>query len=80
MLKSSNLPYTYTFSSPVEMTGLADDEYYTVYIYWNDKTSGDGTQILKQKMYTAAIELYEDYYPLESDANTTQIRVLMDYK
>lgn len=81
MLTSNKLPYTYTFSSPIEMTGLDGDEYYTVYVYWNDKTSGDGTQILKQKMYTWAIELlYDDYYYLSSDANTTQIKVLMSYK
>ncbi len=80
MLTASKLPYTYPFSSPIEMTGLDGDEYYTVYVYWNDKTSGDGTQILKQKMYTMAINLYEDYYYLASDANTTQIRILMSYK
>ena len=80
MLKASNLPYTYTFSSPIEMTGLDGDEYYTVYVYWNDKTSGDGTQILKQKMYTMAINLYEDYYYIANDPNTTQIRILMSYK
>ena len=62
------------------MTGLDGDEYYTVYIYWNDKTSGDGTQILKQKMYTMFINLYEDDYYLANDPNTTQIRILMSYK
>lgn len=80
MLTSSNLPYTYTFSSPVEMTGLDGDKYYTVYVYYNDQSNGDGTQILKQEMYTSVIELYEDYYYLASDANTTQIKILMSYK
>lgn len=81
MLRASALPYTDLFDSPVEMTGLDGDEYYTIYIYWNDKTSGNGTQILKQKLYTMEINLlYADYYHLASDANTTQIRILMSYK
>lgn len=80
MLTENNLPYTYTFSSPVELTGLEGDDYYTVYVYWNDKTSGDGTQILKQSMYKAIIELYWSEYTLHNDACTTWIDVLMSYK
>lgn len=80
MLSESNLPYTYSFKSPVEMTGLSGDTYYTVYIYWNTKTSGDGTQILKQKMYTSSIQTYPEYIDIFNDNVDTWIKVLFKYE
>ena len=80
MLTDNNLPYEYIFSSPIEMTGLNGDNYYTVYVYWNNSTSGDGTQILKQKMYTESIKLYLDELVLQSDNWDTTISVLFEYK
>lgn len=80
MLTQSNLPYLYPFNTPVEMTGLSGDDYYTVYVYWNNTTSGDGTQILKQKMYTSWINEYPDYIDLISDNADTWIKVLFSYQ
>ncbi len=80
MLSESNLPYTYTFNTPVEMTGLSGDTYYTIYVYWNTKTNGDGTQILKQKMYTEDIKTYPEELGLVSDNWSTFISVLFEYK
>lgn len=80
MLNTNNLPYTYTFATPKEMTGLSEDEYYTVYVYWSNTSNGDGTQILKQKMYTSWIQLYPDYELLISDNNDTMIKVNFSYK
>ena len=80
MLTDSNLPYSYIFSSPVEMTGLEEDTYYTVYVYWNNSTSGDGTQILKQKMYTSQIQQYPEYIDIFNDNVDTWIKVLFKYQ
>lgn len=80
MLSDSNLPYSYIFANPVEMTGLSGDNYYTIYIYWSNSTSGDGTQILKQKLYKESIMLYLDEYALQNDAWDTEIAVLFEYK
>ena len=80
MLTDSNLPYSYIFPSPVEMTGLSGDNYYTVYVYWNNTTSGDGTQILKQKMYKESIMLYLDEIGIQTDNRDTNISVLFEYK
>ena len=80
MLSENNLPYTYHFSSPIEMTGLSGDTYYTVYVYWNNKTSGDGTQILKQKLYTEVILTYPEELGLVNDNWDTVIYILFDYQ
>ena len=80
MLTDNNLPYEYIFSSPIEMTGLSGDNYYTVYVYWNNTSSGDGTQILKQKLYTESIKLYLDELVLQSDNWDTMISILFEYK
>jgi hypothetical protein len=80
MLTDSNLPYSYIFSSPVEMTGLNEDTYYTVCVYWNNSTSGDGTQILKQKMYTSQIQKYPEYIDIFNDNVDTWIKVLFKYQ
>ena len=80
MLTQSNLPYPYPFNTPVEMTGLNGDNYYTVYVYWSNTTSGDGTQILKQKMYTSLITEYPDYIDLINDNSDTWIKVLFAYE
>ena len=80
LLNDSKLPYQYIFSSPVELTGLDGDNYYTVYVYWNNTTSGNGTQILKQKMYTSEIKEYPGYIWLINDNISTSIKVLLEYK
>ena len=80
LLDNKSLPYSFNFSSPILMDGLEDDEYYTVYIYWNTKTNGDGTQILKQKIYTSSIYKYPSEIILTSDNKDTQVAVMFSYK
>ena len=80
LLNNKSLPYKYMFTSPVEMDGLNEDNYYTVYVYWNTKTNGDGTQILKQKMSTSTIQKYPSSITLTNDNKDTQISVLFSYK
>lgn len=80
LLNTNSLPYSFIFATPVEMSGLNEDNYYTVYIYWNTKTNGDGTQILRQKMSTSSITQYPSEITLTSDNRDTQLSVLFDYK
>ena len=80
LLSNSNLPYDYIFTSSVLMSGLDEDNYYTIFVYWNTKTNGDGTQILKQKMSTSSIKQYPEQIVLTSDNKDTQVAVLFSYK
>lgn len=80
LLSNSMLPYEYNFSSPILMDGLKDDNYYYIYIYWNNKTNGNGTQIMKQKMYTSDIMKYPDQITLTNDNGDTKVGVMFSYK
>lgn len=80
LLSKSSLPYEVTFSSPILMNSLSKDTYYWVYVYWSNNTSADGTQCLKQKLYTSEILEYENEYLLTSDNRETQIAIKMAYK
>ena len=80
LLSNSKLPYDYIFASPKLMNGLSNDNYYTIYVYWNTKTNGNGTQILKQKMYTSSIMKYPEQIILTSDNADTQVAVMFSYK
>lgn len=80
LLNNASLPYQFIFYSPILMDGLSQDDYYTIYVYWNNKTNGDGTQILKQKMYTSSINKYPTQIVLTNDQNNTQVAILFSYK
>ena len=80
LLSNNMLPYYYQFASPKLMNGLGEDNYYTIYVYWNTKTNGDGTQILKQKIYTSSIMTYPEQITLISDNADTQVAVMFSYK
>ena len=73
-------PYTYRFSSPVEMNGLDEDDYYTLYIYHNKYYTGDGTQCLKQNIYTQVFKACLPYIEVKNNSGNTVVHLLMDYK
>lgn len=79
LVSNSSLPYLFNLNNK-EMTELDGDNYYTVYVYWNTTTSGNGTQILKQKMYTSDIKKYPSEITLNSDNKDTQVSVLFSYR
>lgn len=80
LLKKSDLPYEVKFNSPKLMDKLDGDNYYTVYVYWSNSTSTDGTQCLKQKLYKSEILKYTGEHTLTSDNKETKITILMEYK
>jgi hypothetical protein len=62
------------------MDGLSGDNYYTLYVYWADNTSSDGTQILKQKIQTSQILSYAEAIKVTSDNADTQVVVKFAWK
>lgn len=81
LLDKSDLPYTINFS-PLEMTNLDGDNYYTFYVYYTSNksnTSGD-TQCLKQQLQKTEIYKYLDEHILTSDNGQTKLGILMTYK
>lgn len=82
MLNNSTCPYDYIFQNKVELSNLANREYYTVYVYWSNNTSKDGTQILKQNIYRDT-EMYSTYPSSISkfnDAKDTKITVYYEWE
>lgn len=82
LLSSANLPFTYMFTKSTEMTGLSGDNYYTLYVYYSDSKSGNGTQCMKQKI-TTATEIYGAYptsITKTSDNKETQVTVFFEWK
>lgn len=69
LLSNANLPYNYTFKTPVLMDGLANDEWYRMDIYYNNKTTGNGTKISAYKIPTAQLMKYPESYTGD-DGNT----------
>ena len=80
MLYPSVLPFTYTFNKPIEMNGLADDDYYTLYIYHNSKASGNGTQCLKQNIYSQLFSSLIPYIEVKNNTGNTVVQLLLEYK
>lgn len=80
ILSKSSLPYTYTFNKAIEMNGLSEDDYYTLYIYHNTKNSGDGTQCLKQNISTPVFNAQLPYIEVKNNSGNTVVQLLMEYK
>lgn len=79
-LSSANVPFMYTFSSPVEMNGLDEDDYYELIVHHNTKNSGDGTQCLKQTIYTSVIKAQLPYIEVKNTTGNTVVRLHMKYE
>lgn len=80
LLSSAIIPYDYTLKTPKYMNGLSEDDYYYIQCFWNDKGSGDGTQILKQKILTSEIMKYPNSITKTSDNKDTEITVFFGWK
>lgn len=80
MLTASDMPYPFILATSKMLDELNTIDYFYVYVYWSNTSNGEGTQILKQKMYTSSIKTYPEYITLTNDLGTTQIRVLFSYK
>lgn len=80
MLNNSRMPYTFTLKDAKLMDGLADDDYYVLYIYHNTKRSGDGTQCLKQNISTSKFNECPETIVVNNNSGNTQVELVMSYK
>lgn len=80
LLSSAILPYEMKPRNPIHMNGLSDDQYYYVQVFWDDKATGNGTQILKQKIMTSDILKYPTSITKESDNKDTKITILFSWE
>lgn len=80
VLNNSRLPHDFTLYNPVLMDGLADDSYYTLYIYHAADKSKDGTQCLKQTIYTTKFEECLETIRVKNNSGNTEVELLMQYK
>lgn len=68
LLSSAIVPYTANMSSPVLMSGLSDDNYYTMRLFYSTKNTGTGTKVGSWKMTKAEIMQYPESLTGTSDA------------
>ena len=67
LLSSAIVPYTANMSSPVLLSGIDGDNYYTMQLYYNTKNSGTGTRVGAWKMTKAQILNYPESLTGTSD-------------
>ena len=83
-LYSSNLPYTYTFKTRVEMNGLNEDDYYTLYVYYVQYDGAEEVQVLKQNIQSStfknAIKTAEPYIQVSNNSGNTVVQLLCSYE
>lgn len=81
ILNNSRLPYEYIFKEPIYMNDLADDDYYTLYVYHSTKGGNDsGTQCLQQSILTSRITACSQSIKVENNSGNTIVELMMDYK
>jgi len=80
LLYNKNLPASYILKDPVLLENPTKYTYYTLYVYWNTKQSGSGTQCLKQNVKVSDIMKYPEYIEVFNDSKRTQVRILFEYK
>lgn len=68
------------FSSPVLLENVPKHDYYTVYAYWSNNTSKDGTQILRQKIYRNTLEKYPTESQVISDNGDTSVTIYFKWE
>ena len=83
-LYSNNMPYTQLFGSRVLMNGLADDNYYTLFVYRSATGEDNGTQCLKQNIYTSkfrtALSEQSPYIEVHNNSGNTVVQLLLEYE
>lgn len=80
ILYNSSLPYTFTFTNSVLLENPSKHDYYTLYVHYNTKQSGDGTQCLKQQIKINKFLEYPEYIEVKNNSGNTQVRLNLGYK
>ena len=69
----------YIFQTPVLLENIAKHDYYTLYAYWSDNTSKDGTQLLKQKIYKSQFSGFPSKISKTSDNGSTTVWIYLKW-
>lgn len=80
MLYSAILPYTFKFKTPVLLEHPEKYTVYTLYVYQNNKSSGDGTQCLKQDISVSDITAYPESLEVSNNSGKTVVDLMFEYK
>jgi len=78
LLSSSILPYDFILANPKELTGLDEDDYYTMQLYYSSSSSGDGTLVTGYKMTKSQILEYPA--SLTGRGTSNELTIFFDYK
>lgn len=60
LLGAANLPRNITLSQPALLSGLSEDDYYSMQLFYNTKKSGAGTRVASWKMTKSQIMQYPE--------------------
>lgn len=78
LLSSVNVPYTANLINPVLLSGISEDNYYTMQLYYNTKNSGTGTRVAAYKMTKEQILQYPER--LTGTSDNVSLTALFSYK
>lgn len=78
LLSSVIVPYTANLKTQVLLSGIDEDNYYTMQLYYNTKNSGNGTKVAEYKMTKAQILQYPE--KLTGTSDNVSLTTYFSYK
>lgn len=78
LLNNSILPYDFILATPVELTGIDGDNYYTMQLYYSSSPKNDGTLVKGYKI--TKTKLLEYPYGLTGSDTNNELTIYFDYK
>ena len=70
----------YNFATPVYLENYKKYDYYTLYTYWSNNSSKEGTQVLKQKIYTSEFASYPSEISRINSTGGTKVTLLLEWR
>lgn len=80
LLSTANLPFQYTFKDPVLLSDLNSIDYFTLELYSNSSTSGNGSKIDALKITTSTLKTYPEELVTSDKTSPNQIKVQFIWK
>lgn len=78
LLHNSILPYDFILATPVALTGIDGDNYYTMQLYYNSSPTGDGTLVQGYKITKTQILEYP--VSIIGRGTNNELTIYFDYK
>lgn len=78
LLSSVIVPYTANLKTPVLLSGIDEDNYYAMQLYYNTKNTGTGTQVVSYKMTKEQILQYPE--KLTGTSDNVSLTTYFSYK